>query len=172
VRRSREITLSSPPERTWSAIAAGGWRGPLRLAAGPAGYAGTLTAIDVDEDAQVVGAHARARQVGGWGGVVATLELRPALRGVEIAGDVELTGAAGEDAADALIDEVAERLRGVVEAEPEPSEPGPVAGALARVVRSPADDPAWRRRLAARAAAAVAIGAAVGLAGARWGRRR
>ena len=38
--------------------------------------------------------------------------------------------------------------------------------------RTVADDPEWRRRLAARAALAVAIGAAVGLVGGRLSRRR
>jgi hypothetical protein len=37
---------------------------------------------------------------------------------------------------------------------------------------SPADDPAWRRRLAARAVLAVGAGVAAGLAGAAWDRRR
>jgi hypothetical protein len=37
---------------------------------------------------------------------------------------------------------------------------------------SPADDPAWRRKLALRAAAAVGVGVVAGLAGAAWDRRR
>jgi hypothetical protein len=37
---------------------------------------------------------------------------------------------------------------------------------------SPADDPVWRRKLALRAALAVGVGVAAGLAGAAWDRRR
>jgi hypothetical protein len=50
-----------------------------------------------------------------------------------------------------------------------PAVPPAAADARRRTV---ADDPAWRRRLAARAVLAVAIGAAVGLAGGRAARRR
>jgi hypothetical protein len=92
---------------------------------------------------------------------------------------MQLSGEASEDAAEALLGGVAARLE---DAAREPERPAP--GLLARVAAgsggeageeragSPADDPAFRRRLAARAAIAVALGAAVGLAGAALGRRR
>jgi hypothetical protein len=171
MRHTREVRLDAPPERTWQALTGAAWRGPLRLSVGDHGYAGTLTALGVDEDERVVGARAGARRLVGWGGVAAALELRPALAGAELSGEVTLTGEAGGEAADALLDEIEARLRRAVAEVPEPEEAGPVAAALDRV-RSPADDPAWRRRLAGRAAIAVALGVAAGLAGARWGRRR
>ena len=115
---------------------------------------------------------AGARRLGGWGGVTAALELRPAIAGVEITGDVTLTGEAGADAADALLDELSARLERAAAEVPEPEEPGRATAVLDKVVPSKADDPAWRRRLAGRAAIAVALGAAVGLAGSRLGRRR
>jgi hypothetical protein len=69
--------------------------------------------------------------------------------------DVRLSGEATDRDGEALLDAVRGRL---ARAEPAAS--------------SPADDPAWRRKLAARAALAVAAGAAAGLAGAAWGKRR
>ncbi len=172
MRHTREVRLDASPERTWQALAGAAWRGPLRLSVGGDGYAGTLTALGVDEDERVVGARAGARRLVGWGGVAAALELRPALAGAEVSGEVTLSGEAGGETADALLDEIEARLQRAVAEVPEPGEQGPVAAVLDRVRPSPADDPAWRRRLAGRAAIAVALGAAAGLAGARWGRRR
>jgi hypothetical protein len=64
---------------------------------------------------------------------------------------VVLSGDAGDAAREALLAAVRERLG---------------AGL------SPADDPVWRRKLALRAAMAVGVGVAAGLAGAAWDRRR
>jgi hypothetical protein len=55
---------------------------------------------------------------------------------------------------------------------PEPEHAAPRVPVGATAEESLADDPAYRRRLAARAAMAVALGAAVGVVGAAWGRRR
>jgi hypothetical protein len=177
MRLSRSVELDVP---AWTALAAGLWDGPLRVRAGEAEYAGRVARVDVDEDARVVGAHAQARRVGGWGGVAGRLELRPqdGERTVEIAGDMQLSGEASEDAAEALLGGVAARLEDAARApapEPErdllpawagqPDDPPPADPSLA-------DDPAYRRRLAARAAVAVALGAAAGVIGAAWGRRR
>jgi hypothetical protein len=182
VRLSRSVDLRAP---AWAALAAGGWGGPVRVHAGDVEYAGNVALVDVDEDARVVGAHAQARRVGGWGGVAARLELRAqdGERRVEIAGDVELSGEASAEAAEALLGGVAARVEQAARRPaPEPSRdsalpvPVPRAGAgepgEGEPAESLADDPAYRRRLAARAAVAVALGAAVGVAGAAWGRRR
>jgi len=177
VRLSRTIELRVP---AWAALAAGRWGGPVRVRAGEVEYAGKVALVDVDEDARVVGAHAQARRVGGWGGVAARLELRPQdERAVEISGDVSLSGEASEEAAEALLGGVAARLEDAA-TEPAPDRarvpvPRVAAGSGGEAEPhepSPADDPAYRRRLAARAAMAVAVGAAVGVVGAALGRRR
>ena len=179
MRLSRSVELRVP---AWAALAAGRWGGPVRVRAGEVEYAGKVALVDVDEDARVVGAHAQARRVGGWGGVAARLELRPqgGERRVEISGDVELSGEASEEAAEALLGGVAARLEDAVrEPAPDAAPPVPVPRVAAgsggeQEPREPtlADDPAYRRRLAARAAMAVAVGAAVGAIGAALGRRR
>jgi hypothetical protein len=178
VRLARSVELRVP---AWAALAAGAWGGPVRVRAGDVEYAGKVSLVDVDEDARVIGAHAQARRVGGWGGVAGRLELRPEDGGrrVEIAGDMALSGEASEEAAEALLGGVAARLEDAAR-EPEPAAPAPLVRVTAgssgdepdSPPASPADDPAFRRRLAARAAIAVAVGAAVGLAGAALGRRR
>jgi hypothetical protein len=177
VRLSRTIELRVP---AWAALAAGRWGGPVRVRAGEVEYAGKVALVDVDEDARVVGAHAQARRVGGWGGVAARLELRPQdERAVEISGEVTLSGEASEEAAEALLGGVAARLEDAA-TEPEPDRalvPGPRVAAGSGGEAEPrepslADDPAYRRRLAARAAMAVAVGAAVGAVGAALGKRR
>jgi hypothetical protein len=179
VRLSHIVELRVP---AWAALAAGRWGGPVRVRAGEVEYAGKVALVDVDEDARVVGAHAQARRVGGWGGVAGRLELRPQdERGVEISGEVTLSGEASEAAAEALMGGVAARLE---DAASEPA-PAPASGPGREVVPVPgpgaappppepslADDPAFRRRLAARAAMAVAVGAAVGAIGAALGKRR
>jgi hypothetical protein len=155
----REVHTGAPADVAWAALAGGAWAGPLRLRAGGADYAGALRLVDVDEDERRVSGHAQARQTGGWGGLTAAFEVRPddgARGALAIAADPRLSGEAGGHAAEALVDELAARL----------------AHAAEELLPSPADDPAFRRRLAARAALAVAVGAAVGLAGAAWGRRR
>jgi hypothetical protein len=179
VRLSHTVELRAP---AWAALAAGRWGGPVRVRAGDVEYAGKVALVDVDEDARVVGAHAQARRVGGWGGVAARLELRPdgGERRVEISGDVELSGEASEEAAEALLGGVAARLEDAArEPAPEAASQLPVPRVAAGSGGEPppgepslADDPAYRRRLAARAAMAVAVGAAVGAIGAALGRRR
>jgi hypothetical protein len=121
--------------------------GPLRFDADGVPYAGALRIVDVDEDAGVVGAHAQARATRGWAGVVADITTRPG--GLDA--DVRLSGDATHEAGEALLAAVRDLLG---------------AGL------SPADDPAWRRKLALRAALAVGLGVAAGLAGAAWDRRR
>jgi hypothetical protein len=81
--------------------------------------------------------------------VAAELRLRP---DGSLDADVRLSGDAGDDVREALLDAVRERI----------AAGGP----------SLADDPAFRRRLAIRAGIAVAVGVAAGLAGAAWDRRR
>jgi hypothetical protein len=180
VRLSRTIELRVP---AWAALAAGRWGGPVRVRAGEVEYAGKVALVDVDEDARVVGAHAQARRVGGWGGVAARLELRPQdERAVEISGEATLSGEASEEAAEALLGGVAARLEdAAAEPAPAPAAAAPAPGREVVPVAGPAepppepslaDDPAFRRRLAARAAMAVAVGAAVGAIGAALGRRR
>jgi hypothetical protein len=132
-----------------SALGRPAWTGPLSFDAGGATYAGALRLIDVDEDAGVIGAHAQARALRGWAGVAAELRLRP---DGSLDADVRLSGDAGDDVREALLDAVRERI-------------GSGGGSLA-------DDPAFRRRLAIRAGIAVAVGVAAGLAGAAWDRRR
>jgi hypothetical protein len=121
--------------------------GPLRFEADGVPYAGALRIVDVDEDAGVVGAHAQARATRGWAGVAA--EVTAHSGGLDA--DVRLSGDATDAAGEALLAAVRERLG---------------AGL------SPADDPVWRRKLALRAALAVGVGVAAGLAGAAWDRRR
>jgi hypothetical protein len=121
--------------------------GPLRFEADGVPYAGALRIVDVDEDAGVVGAHAQARATRGWAGVAADITARTG--GLDA--DVRLSGAATPAAGDALLAAVREQLGASI---------------------SPADDPAWRRKLAMRAALAVGVGVAAGLAGAAWDRRR
>jgi hypothetical protein len=125
------------------------WTGPLRFEAGGATYAGALRLVDVDEDAGIVGAYAQARATSGWAGVAADVSMRP---DGSLDADVRLSGDAGEDVREALLDAMRERIAGA----------GP----------SLADDPAWRRKVAMRAGLAVAVGVAAGLAGAAWDRRR
>ena len=173
MRAIREVAVDAPAQDAWRVLAAGTWGGPIRLAVGTADYAGTVTVVDVDEDDRSVGCHVQARGREGWAGVAAVLELRLAGTGggVSIEGDVEVVGGADDRAAGALLDELAERVRGAVAGGPAPSRSPAVASAEPQPA-SPADDPAWRRRLAARAAAAVAVGVAAGLAIARQGRGR
>jgi hypothetical protein len=132
------------------ALTRGGWAGPLRFEAGGVPYAGVLRLVDVDEDAGVLGAHAQARATRGWAGVAADVSVRPGA----LHADVRVSGDATDAAGEALVATVRSRLEG--------------AGAPL----SPADDPTWRRKLAVRAALAVGIGVAAGLAGAAWDRRR
>jgi hypothetical protein len=173
VRRRREVTVDAPAEHAWRALSAGAWDGPIRLTMGSAAYTGMVAVVDVDEDDLSVGCHVQARAREGWAGVAAVLELRPTAAGggVAIEGDVEVVGEADERTADALLDELAERLRRALAEAPEPPR-SPAVRSPETAPSSPADDPAWRRRLAARAAAAVAVGAAAGLALARRGRDR
>jgi hypothetical protein len=124
--------------------------GPLRFDADGVPYAGALQIVDVDEDAGVVGAHAQARATRGWAGVAADITTR-AGGGRILDADVRLSGDATHEAGEALLAAVRELLG---------------AGL------SPADDPVWRRKLALRAALAVGLGVAAGLAGAAWDRRR
>jgi hypothetical protein len=121
--------------------------GPLSFEADGVAYAGALRIVDVDEDAGVVGAHAQARATRGWAGVAADITTRTG--GLDAA--VRLSGDATPAAGDAMLAAVREQLG---------------AGL------SPADDPVWRRKLALRAALAVGVGVAAGLAGAAWDRRR
>jgi hypothetical protein len=140
----------------WTTLAGGAWGGAIRFDADGVPYAGAVRVVDVDEDGRVAGAHAQARRLAGWGGVTATIRARPDERGdFALDADVLLSGDAGDAAREALIAAVRARLG---EAETAPP--------------SPADDPAWRRKLAARAALAVGVGVAAGLAGAAWDRRR
>jgi hypothetical protein len=120
--------------------------GPLRFEAGGVPYAGALRVVDVDEDSGVLGAHAQARATRGWAGVAADITVG---RDGSLDADVRLSGTANDAARAALLAAVRERLG-----------------------TSPADDPAWRRKLAIRAALAVGVGVAAGLAGAAWDRRR
>ena len=138
----------------WTTLADGGWDGPIRFDAAGGSWAGAVRRLDVDEDAQEVGIHAQARRLGGWAGVAADVTARPKGRGgYELEADATLSGSATEAARTALLDAVRARI--------DAARPG-----------GPADDPAYRRRLAARAAVAVAVGVAAGLAGAAWDRRR
>jgi hypothetical protein len=172
VRATREVAADAPAQDAWRVLAAGTWAGPIRLAVGPAAYAGAVTVVDVDEDDRSVGCHVQARGRESWAGVAAVLELRPSgAGGVSIEGDVEVVGGADERAAAALLDELAERVRRALTGGPAPTRSPAVAPPGAQPA-SPADDRAWRRRLAARAAAAVAVGAAAGLAIARRGSGR
>jgi hypothetical protein len=137
------------------ALAGGGWTGPIRFDAAGEPYAGAVRLVDVDEEERIVGAYAQARRLRGWGGVAAAITARADDRGeYALEADVRLSGEATDEAGEALVETVRARL------------------ARAEPVASPADDPAWRRKLAARAALAVAVGAAAGLAGAAWDRRR
>ena len=119
----------------------------LRFEVGGVPYAGALRLVDVDEDTSTVGAHAQARATRGWAGVAADITIRPGT----LDADVTLSGDATDAAGEALLAAVRERIGAEL---------------------SPADDPAWRRRLALRAALAVGVGVAAGLAGAAWDRRR
>ena len=179
MRLERTVQLEASAQDAWAAVAGGGWAGPVRLTVGPAEYAGALRLLDVDEDARRAGVHVQARRLGGFGGISGTLALRPAGAtgagagddadgdgALALEGDLQLSGEAPPKAADALISELQLRLERAAR------EPAPGAAAGVSPEPSLADDPAWRRRLAARAALAVAVGAAAGLAGAAWGRRR
>jgi hypothetical protein len=156
----RELRTGAPDGQAWRALAGGAWAGPVRVQAGDATYAGAVRVVDEDEDRRRVGVHAQARSLAGWAGV--TLSATATLAGgrdagtIAILGDAMLAGDAPAAAADALAAEIEERLERAVRA----------------LDASPADDPAWRRRLAWRAAAAVGVGVVAGLAGAAWDRRR
>jgi hypothetical protein len=156
VKVDTELRTGVPDERAWPVLAGGAWAGPLRLRADGAEYAGMLRLVDVDEDERRAGVHAQARRVGGWGGVALTADVRLAGGVFTIAGRTQRTGAAGAAAEEELERELGRRVaRAVLGHDP-----------------SPADDPAWRRKLALRAAAAVGVGVVAGLAGAAWDRRR
>jgi hypothetical protein len=140
----------------WSVLARGAWDGPIRFDAEGGTWAGAVRRVDVDEDAPAIGAHAQARRLDGWAGVTADIAVRPKGRGGYLLDDdTILSGSATDAARAALLDAVRARI-----------------DAARSAGTSPADDPAWRRRLAARAAMAVAVGVAAGLAGAAWDRRR
>jgi hypothetical protein len=155
-----ELRTGVPDDRAWRALADGTWAGPVRIRSGGAEYAGMLRLVDVDEDERRASVHAQARRVGGWGGVTLTVDVRIVagrrLGAFGIAGETGVTGSAAPAVAAELERELGRRL----------------ATAVLGRDPSPADDPAWRRRLAVRAALAVAAGAAAGLAGAAWDRRR
>jgi len=129
------------------ALGRGARSGPLRFEAAGVPYAGALRLVDVDEDSGAVGVHAQARATRGWAGVAADITV--SAKGLDT--DVRASGAAGDAACEALLAAVRDRVGGG---------------------RSLADDPAWRRKLALRAALAVGVGVAAGLAGAAWDRRR
>jgi hypothetical protein len=155
-----ELRTGVSDERAWDAVAGGTWRGPLRVEADGVAYAGMLRLVDVDDDERTAGVHAQARRVGGFGGVTLTAEVRlaggrrPGVLAID--GETAATGDATAAAERALEAELSRRLAfAVLGREP-----------------SPADDPAWRRRLAARAVLAIGAGVAAGLAGAAWDRRR
>jgi len=138
----------------WTALADGTWDGPIRFDAAGGSWAGALRRLDVDADARAVGIYAQARRLDGWAGVAADITASPRGRnGYELDDDATLTGSATDTARKALLAAVRARID-------------------AARYAGPADDPAYRRRLAARAAAAVAVGVAAGLAGAAWDRRR
>ena len=155
-----ELRTGAADERAWKAVASGTWRGPLRLEADGVAYAGMLRLVDVDDDERRARVHAQARRAGGFGGVTLTAEVRLAggrRAGVlAVTGETAATGDATAAAERALAAELSRRL----------------VFAVLGHDPSPADDPAWRRRLAARAVLAVGAGVAAGLAGAAWDRRR
>jgi hypothetical protein len=156
----RKLRTGAPDGQAWRALQGGAWAGPVRVDASGAAYAGAVRLVDEDDDERRVGLHAQVRSVAGWAGV--TLSATAMLAGgrdartIAILGDATLAGDAPPAAADALAAEIEERLERAVRA----------------LAASPADDPAWRRRLAWRAAAAVGAGVVAGLAGAAWDRRR
>jgi carbon monoxide dehydrogenase subunit G len=157
---ARTLRTGAPDEQAWRALQGGAWAGPVRVAADGATYAGALQLVDEDEDRRRVGVRAQARRATGWGGITlaATAMLGGGRRGRTIAvlGEATLSGEASRAAADALAAEIERRLE----------------RAVRDLDASRADDPAWRRQLALRAAAAVGLGVAAGIAGAAWGRRR
>jgi hypothetical protein len=156
----RKLSTAAPDAQAWRALQGGAWAGPIRVQSGGATWAGALRLVDEDEDERRVGVRAQVRSVAGWGGV--TLAATAMLAGgrhartIAILGDATLSGDASPAAADALAAAIEQRLEQAVRA----------------LDASPADDPAWRRRLALRAAAAVGVGVVAGLAGAAWDRRR
>jgi hypothetical protein len=140
----------------WTVLARGAWDGPIRFEAAGGTWAGAVRRVDVDEDDRDVGAYAQARRLDGWAGVTAHIAAWPKGRsGYVLDADETLSGAATDAARSALLDAVRARI-----------DAARTDGA------SPADDPAWRRKLALRAALAVGVGVAAGLAGAAWDRRR
>jgi hypothetical protein len=154
-----ELRTGAPDEQAWEGLAGGTWAGPVRVSDGDAEYAGVVRLVDVDEDERRASVHAQVRRLGGWGGVAMTLDVRaagPHAGALAITGDTALSGDATPAVAERLAQELGNRL----------------AIAVRRLDRSPADDPAWRRKLALRAALAVGMGVAAGLAGAAWDRRR
>ena len=158
----RKLRTGAPDEQAWRALQGGAWAGPVRVQAGGATYVGAVRLVDEDDDERRVGVHAHARRDTGWGGVTIAATATAMLAGgrdarpIASLGDATLSGDAPPAAADALAAEIEERLERAVRA----------------LDASPADDPAWRRRLALRAAAAVGVGVVAGLAGAAWDRRR
>jgi hypothetical protein len=157
---ARKLRTGARDEQAWRALTGGAWAGPLRVTCGDAEYAGALRLVDVDDDERRAGVHAQARRLAGWGGITLTVDARlagsPVSRALVLLGDAAVTGDAEPATAEALLDEIERRLEAAVRA----------------LDGSAADDPAWRRQLALRAAVAVGIGVAAGLAGAAWDRRR
>ena len=119
-----------------------------------------LRLVDVDDDARRAGVHAQARRAGGFGGVTLTAEVRVAggrRAGVlAIAGETAATGDATAAAERALEAELSRRL----------------AFAVLGRDPSPADDPAWRRRLAGARRARGRRGRRGRARRAAWDRRR
>jgi hypothetical protein len=150
------VRLSNEVDNDWATVVGGAWAGPVHFLVDGEEYAGAWRLVDVDEAERRAGLHGQARQVRGWGGVTVTLEARPTEAGSRIAlvGEALLAG----DARPEATEELARALELHLD--------------LAEAPASPADDPAWRRKLALRAALAVGAGIAAGLAGAAWDKRR
>jgi hypothetical protein len=159
VRLANEACVGMPADEAWAAVAGGTWAGAVEFAADGYVYAGAWRLVDIDEDERRATIHGQARRLLGWGGVTATFEARPTAPGsrapLALEGEALLSGHAGPQAAVCL----AEMLEVDLDT-------------AALTIESPADDPAWRRKLALRAALAVGVGVAAGLAGAAWDRRR
>jgi hypothetical protein len=160
VKVARKVATGARDAQAWAAVADGAWAGPLRVDADGSAYAGRLSLVDADDDRRRAGVRAQARRIGGWGGVTVTADAQiagaPRSRSVALVGEASLSGDATADAAEAVLDAIEARM----------------LRAVRDLDGSPADDPAWRRRLAARAVLAVGVGVAAGLAGAAWDRRR
>jgi len=160
VKVARKLATGAPDGQAWGALSGGAWAGPLRFADGGAEYEGAVRLVDADEDERRAGVYAQARRVAGFGGATVSVRAQlagtPASRTIALLGNAAVTGDVPPAAADALVAEVEARIE----------------RAVRDLDRSPADDPAWRRRLAMRAVVAVGVGVAAGLAGAAWDRRR